>query len=320
MQNEPLVSVVLGTCNRLNFLKLAIDSIRLEVAPFPHEIIVVDGGSTDGTLQWLVNQKDIIAIIQHNTGKWKGEKIKRKSWGYFMNLGFKCAQGKYLCMLSDDCLVVPGAITNGCKIFEKGITDGSPIGAVAFYWRNWPKREKYMIGFAFGKKIFVNHGMYLRKAMEEVGYVDEKNYFFYHADNDVCLKIWQRGYVCVDSPDSYIEHYCNLTSPHKDLIFSSQKKDLDTYLKKWQGIFEDKNEKNKRVWFEKEYQDPFFTARKFQKLHFTKTFHSRWFRLKRQVMSKLKRKFLKQRKRAESICFKNRPFACDKDKHTGGTS
>lgn len=45
------VSVVLGSLNRITFLKLTIQSIREELknAPFTHEIIVIDGGSTDGT-------------------------------------------------------------------------------------------------------------------------------------------------------------------------------------------------------------------------------------------------------------------------------
>ena len=131
------VSIILGTYNRIRFLKLTIKSIRNELSKcaFPNEIIVVDGGSTDGTLKWLVKQKDIITIVQHNRGEWRGKRIERRSWGYFMNLGFKSAQGKYICMLSDDCLVLPGAIINGYKLFESELAKGKKVGAVAFYWR-----------------------------------------------------------------------------------------------------------------------------------------------------------------------------------------
>ena len=87
------VSVVIGTYNRKNSLKKTIETLRdeLDSAPFKSEIIIVDGGSTDGTLNWLKKQKDAITIIQHNRGKWRGIQIERRSWGYFMNLGFKCA-------------------------------------------------------------------------------------------------------------------------------------------------------------------------------------------------------------------------------------
>ena len=47
------VSVVLGTYNRLSFLKATIASVRASQIDVPYEIIVVDGGSTDGTIGWL---------------------------------------------------------------------------------------------------------------------------------------------------------------------------------------------------------------------------------------------------------------------------
>lgn len=115
MAKEPIVSVVMGTYNRYEFLRRTIDTVREELKNLTHEIIVVDGGSNDETTPWLLEQKDVISIIQHNRGDWLGKPVERKSWGYFMNLGFKAGSAKYVCMVSDDCLIIPGAILNGIK-------------------------------------------------------------------------------------------------------------------------------------------------------------------------------------------------------------
>lgn len=258
---QVLVSVVIGSYNRYRFLKMAIQSIRteLEHASLVSEIIVVDGGSTDGSLAWLLKQKDILTIIQHNRGEWRGRQIECRSWGYFMNLGFLCAQGKYVCMLSDDCLVVPGAIKNGIDLFDKRLASCEKIGAMAFYWRNWPEQKKYWIGLTFGGKIFVNHGIYLKQALNDVGYVDEESYSFYHADGDLCLKMWQQGYECIAAPDSYIEHYSH--SCMRNLNMQRQKKDWENYRQKWEPLYP----APETDWLEKFYVDEKRTAEQFKK-------------------------------------------------------
>lgn len=264
MKYDVLVSIVMGSFNRLRFLKHAINSIRRDTNYLPSEIIVIDGGSTDGTLRWLSEQKDIITIIQHNRGKWKGKAIERKSWGYFMNLGFKAAHGKYVCMLSDDCLVVPGAIKNGCELFENATKAGQKVGAVAFYWRDWKKTEKYRVALTLGNKMFVNHGMYLSEALKDVNYIDEDNYLFYHADGDLCLKMWEKGYECIDSPNSYIEHFPHSTPRIKKTNFRNQSRDWDNYLNKWECILTEKGRECLGGAIEKEFRDPFGTAKLFR--------------------------------------------------------
>lgn len=260
------ISVVIGSYNRLNFLKLTIDSIRQELKQFQfsNEIIVVDGGSGDGTLKWLMKQKDIISIVQHNRGEWQGRPIERRSWGYFMNLGFKCAQGKFVCMLSDDCLVVPGALRNGVHLFEERISVGDKVGAVAFYWRNWPEQEKYWVGLTLGDRMFVNHGLYLNEALKEIGYCDEETYFFYHADGDLCLKMWDRGYICVDAPDSYIEHYSHANLEVRKSNMEQQQKDWANYLQIWNGVFYHQEKHNIGDWLQKEFSDSALTANRFR--------------------------------------------------------
>ena len=272
------VSIILGTYNRIRFLKLTIESVRRELDNFSYEIIVVDGGSTDGTLKWLVKQKDIIVIVQHNRGEWRGREIERRSWGYFMNLGFKAAQGKYICMLSDDCLVVPGAVINGYNLFESEIKKGKKIGALAFYWRNWPEQEKYMVGLTLGNKMFVNHGMYLKEAIENVGFIDEKRYFFYHADGDLCLKLWEKEYECIAAPDSYIEHYSHANRKIRRSNMEKQKEDKSNYLNKWRNIYYDGTDETLGSWIEKNYSDESKTCYKFKKARFFNTLKQLIFR------------------------------------------
>ncbi len=264
---RPVVSVVLGTFERLDFLKLALDSVREELKDTPHEVIVVDGGSADGTAEWLASQKDVITIIQHNRGLWNGVEIRRRSWGYFMNLGFRASAGKYVCMISDDCLLVPGAITNGIRRFEERLSAGVRLGALAFYWRNWPDQESYNVGLTLGKKVFVNHGMYLRSALEEVGFIDEETFHFYHADGDLSLKLWQRGYVCEESPQSFVEHYTHANMAVRATNFERQKQDWNAYLNKWRGIFYDPSDADAGSWISVEYVDRSNTALRFRPLH-----------------------------------------------------
>lgn len=226
------LSVVLGSYNRRSFLESTIKSIRNNKIKYSYEIIVVDGGSTDGSLNWLIKQKDIITIVQHNRGTINNKPIERKSWGYFMNLAFKSAKGEYILMISDDCLLVPEAINNGIEHSERLMSQGRNIGALAFYWRNWPYQVEYHVGITF-EKMFVNHGLYLTSALEEISWLNEDDYHFYHGDGDLSLKLWEAGYEVVDAPDSYVEHFTHANMAVRESNLVRQKADWDRYNAIW---------------------------------------------------------------------------------------
>ncbi|KKQ12056.1 MAG: Glycosyl transferase family 2 [candidate division TM6 bacterium GW2011_GWF2_36_6] len=238
MNNKPIVSIVFGSYNRKRFLNLTLNSIRAELHDIPHEIIAIDGGSNDGALELLMQQKDVITITQHNRGEWNNKPIQQRSWGYFMNLGFKIAQGKYICMISDDCLIIPNAIKNGIQNFENLLHDNKKVGALAFWWRNWtPEHLDFKVCKFFKNNIYVNHGLYLASTLKEVNYLDEETYSFYGGDVDLCLKLITHGYTCSDSPNSYIEHY-----PHATLAIRKQNEsvwhqDMKNLQQKWKHIF-----------------------------------------------------------------------------------
>lgn len=97
-----LVSIVLTTLNGARYLTDAIDSC-LDQTYRNIELIVVDGGSTDGTLDILARYDDSRLQIIHqqgNVGKLPGA----------INLGLEHARGDYLTWMQDDCVYQLDAI------------------------------------------------------------------------------------------------------------------------------------------------------------------------------------------------------------------
>ena len=261
--DRPLVSIVIGSYNRRRFLEQAIESVRANGARTTHETIVVDGGSTDGSTDWLVRQKDVITIVQHNRGDFRGTPVRRRSWGYFMNLGFKAAQGRYILMISDDCLLVPGAIDRGVERFRDLEAQGRNVGGVAFYYRNWPNERDYYVQRTFGGKMMVNHGLFSRDALEAVGWVDEDRYQFYKADSDVCLKMWRAGFEIADCPGAFVEHFESANPAVRKTNRATLSRDREAYRRRWEGIYWDPEGPELRDRIKLPYDDPHHTASRF---------------------------------------------------------
>lgn len=92
------LSIVSGTYNRIGLLKNLVNSIRnclkndANLYGLNYEIVLVDGGSTDGTLQWCRQQSDIF-LIEH--GELRGA-VKAFNDGAF------AAKGRYVILANDD--------------------------------------------------------------------------------------------------------------------------------------------------------------------------------------------------------------------------
>lgn len=104
------VTVIIPTFNRLWSLPKAVESCRRTHCQT--EIIVIDDGSTDGTWEWLVEQKDVLALRQNNWGK---------DWA--VNSGFAIAKGEFVRFLDSDDWLLEGAIDSQLAMARQEVAD-----------------------------------------------------------------------------------------------------------------------------------------------------------------------------------------------------
>ena len=104
-----MLSICIPTYNRISFLKQCLNSIFEGIGSYPYEIVIADGGSTDGTIEYLKSLDNIKLIEQ---GKLTGA-IKA------VNECFKKAKGDFVYFPNDDFEIKSEILIKCCKLMEK---------------------------------------------------------------------------------------------------------------------------------------------------------------------------------------------------------
>ena len=104
------VSIIIPTLNEEDFLNRTLRNLTL-LNPPPKEVLVVDGGSQDNTVN-IATEAGVILLVSE-----KGRSIQ-------MNLGAKAAKGDLLCFLHADTIVPDDLIT----IINKTLADPTIAG------------------------------------------------------------------------------------------------------------------------------------------------------------------------------------------------
>jgi len=125
MPNRPhRVSAIIPTFNRLEKLKNAIRSLQRQTSPVESlEIIVVDDGSTDGTLDWLTKAASELQNLRVLTQEHAGPAVAR-------NLAARAAEGAVLLFIGDDILASEQLVETHLGVFEKMGTNVAVQGGV----------------------------------------------------------------------------------------------------------------------------------------------------------------------------------------------
>ncbi|TVP61469.1 MAG: glycosyltransferase family 2 protein [Nodularia sp. (in: Bacteria)] len=119
-----LFSIIIPAFNRANFIQATLKSVFAQESN-DYEIIVVDDGSTDGTLDVLARYGEDIKVFQQ----------ENKGPGEARNLGISNAQGQYIVFLDSDDLWFPWTLSTFEQVI-KNYNYPSFITGSSFYFKD----------------------------------------------------------------------------------------------------------------------------------------------------------------------------------------
>jgi len=108
MENPLRISIITPSYNQAEYIERTIQSILSQEVSFPFEMIVMDGGSTDGTLDILKKYEDRL--------KWFSGKDAGQSDA--VNKGIAMASGEIIGWLNSDDTYLPGALQKVVDQFD----------------------------------------------------------------------------------------------------------------------------------------------------------------------------------------------------------
>lgn len=181
MNKEIIVSVIITTYNRRDYLQEAIDSVLAQ--SYPHyELIVIDDGSTDGTKELIPSKYE---------GKLKYIWHENQERSRARNLGISISKGKYLAFLDSDDKWHPDKLREQVKALEEKREKDNDIALVcSSVWiidgdgnlvstkvagRKLGLENYQFEDFLQFPRIYAppSNGLYVREFVEEVGGFDE---------------------------------------------------------------------------------------------------------------------------------------------------
>src|SRR3989304_6619877 len=220
----PLVTISIANLNGRSYLGQCLDSIKEMEYPMDKiEIIVVDNGSIDGSVEFIKGNYPDIKIIKNS---------KNMGFAYANNQAAKNAAGQYLAFLNNDTRVdrnwlieLLKPIYNNSTVVASGSKvlsiDGKTLDFAGSMINFEGKGFQIDYGVSTDKDkhkeyrylLFINGGAMLinRQAFLEAGGFDE-DFFAYYEDVDLGWRLWILGYKVIFSPKSIVYHHHHGTS------------------------------------------------------------------------------------------------------------
>jgi GT2 family glycosyltransferase len=225
---DATVSVVVVTYNALPWIERCLESVR------GHETIVVDHGSTDGTLELVRERFPAARLVEQ----------ENKGLGGGSNAGMRVASGDYFLLLNSDAWALPDAVErlagfadqhpNAAVVGPKLLNpDGSLQRSVRGFPTLWRLATEYFFLRKLGPDTRALNAFYgsrfahdrvrtadflmgacllvRRQAADTVGLFDE-DFFMFSEETDWCYRFHRAGWVVLFTPDAEFVHVGGATT------------------------------------------------------------------------------------------------------------
>lgn len=215
--DSPLVSIVLVNYNGKAFLEKCLASLAIQTYS-PVEIILVDNGSTDGSLQIARDRYPAVKLIEN------GENL-----GFCLanNLGIRASRGELVITLNNDTEAKPEWVEELVKAIlarpdvgmcsskmlsmtEPGVFDSTGI-CVARSGACWDRGQYEQDQGQYDRveEVFgpcAGAALYRRKMLDQIGLFDA-DFFAYMEDVDLAFRGQLAGWKCLFVPKAVVFHY-----------------------------------------------------------------------------------------------------------------
>lgn len=212
-----LTSIILVTYNQFHYTQMCVESLRFRTDE-PFELIVVDNGSTDETVDYFRNQPDVTLIANPDN----------RGFPAAVNQGLAVATGRQILLLNNDTIVSTGwlrrileTLASDPKIGLVGPVSNSVSGPqeIDVSYRDLASMD----GFAWdhGRRFaqqridldrLVGFCLLIRReVINTIGTLDERFGIGNFEDDDYCRRAHHAGFRIVVACDSFVHHFGSRT-------------------------------------------------------------------------------------------------------------
>lgn len=222
LKKLPKISIITPSLNQSRFIKKTIDSVLSQSYP-NLEYIIIDGGSTDGTLEIIDKYR--------NKLKWISKRDRGQSDA--INKGLRMSKGEIVCYLNSDDVLEDDALLKIAEFFAANPQASWVTGKCYIIDEKGNKSRDFITTY---KNVFLKYlrslhtllvlnyisqpaTFWKREILETIGYFDDQ--FHFSMDYNYWIRIWQ-----IYQP-GYIDGYLASFRVHKEAKGS---RNLETQL------------------------------------------------------------------------------------------